>query len=209
MSEAAAKAPAWVPPEVDGPVVGRRRSAEGLNAIERDAWDAGHVAGREAGMAAVRQEESAQLAELRRSVQRLGAILHFMSRPLQELDAEVERQLAQLVGAVASQVVRRELKAQPEQIIAVIRETVTLLPAAAREVRVHLNPADAALVRAQLQQPDAEAAWTIIEDPVLSRGGCRVTTENSTIDARVEQRLGAAIAALLGDERSSGGGRES
>jgi len=44
---------------------------------------------------------------------------------------------------------------------------------------------------------------------VLSRGGCRVTTENSTIDARVEQRLGSAIAAVLGDDRvqPQGGGR--
>jgi hypothetical protein len=31
-----------------------------------------------------------------------------------------------------------------------------------------------------------------------------VTTDNSTIDARTEQRLGAAIAAVLGDDRSRG-----
>ena len=43
----------------------------------------------------------------------------------------------------------------------------------------------------------------IAEDPILPRGGCRVTSENSTIDAQVEQRLGAAIAAVLGDERSA------
>jgi hypothetical protein len=30
-----------------------------------------------------------------------------------------------------------------------------------------------------------------------------VTSENSTIDAQVEQRLGAAIAAVLGDERNA------
>ena len=38
---------------------------------------------------------------------------------------------------------------------------------------------------------------------MLPRGGCRVTSENSTIDAQVEQRIGAAIAAVLGDERSA------
>jgi flagellar assembly protein FliH len=37
---------------------------------------------------------------------------------------------------------------------------------------------------------------------LISRGGCRVSSENSTIDATLEQRLGAAIAAALGDSRA-------
>jgi len=40
-----------------------------------------------------------------------------------------------------------------------------------------------------------------VEDPVITRGGCRISSENSSIDAQVETRLGAAIAAVLGDER--------
>jgi flagellar assembly protein FliH len=149
----------------------------------------------------VRKEQQAQLTELERRVQRLGTILEFMAHPLRELDAEVERQLVLLAGAIARQVVRREIRLEPGQIVAVIRETVALLPATTRDVRVHLHPDDAALVRERLREPGADAAWTIAEDPVLSRGGCRVTSENSTIDARIEQRLGAAIAAVLGDDR--------
>jgi len=209
MSEAAVRAQAWVPPEVTGPVMGRGRRVDDLSAIEREAWEAGFGAGREAGAAAAHREQQAQLAELERRVQRLGTILGFMARPLQQLDAEVERQLGLLAGAIARQVVRRELRMEPGQIVAVIRETVALLPAATRDVRVHLHPDDAALVRERLREPGAEAAWSIVEDPVLSRGGCRVTTENSTIDARVEQRLGSAIAAVLGDDRArpqDGGG---
>ena len=201
MSEAALRPQAWVLPEVTGPVTGRGRRVDDLNAIEREAWEAGFGAGREAGAAAARMELQAQLAEQERRVQRLGTILEFMARPLQELDAEVERQLGILAGAIARQVVRREIRMDPGQIVAVIRETVALLPAATRDVRVHLHPDDAALVRERLREPGAEAAWSIVEDPVLSRGGCRVTTENSTIDARVEQRLGSAIAAVLGDDR--------
>jgi len=201
MSEVAARAQAWVPPEVSGPVMGRGRRVDDLDAIGREAWEAGFAAGREAGAAAALKEQQARLAELERRVQRLGTILDFMARPLQELDAQVERQLGLLAGAIARQVVRREIRMEPGQIVAVIRETVALLPAATRDVRVHLHPDDAALVRERLREPGADAAWSIVEDPVLSRGGCRVTTENSTIDARVEQRLGSAIAAVLGDDR--------
>jgi flagellar assembly protein FliH len=204
MSEALVRTQAWVPPEVNGPLVGRTRRPGELEAIERKAWDAGFAAGREAGLAAVRQEQQAKRAELEQCLQRWEQILALLARPLSELDTEVERQLAQLAGAIARQVVRREIRTQPDQIVAVIRETVSLLPLATRDVRVHLHPDDALLVRERLREPGADAAWSIVEDPVLSRGGCRVTTDNSTIDARTEQRLGAAIAAVLGDDRSRG-----
>jgi flagellar assembly protein FliH len=99
--------------------------------------------------------------------------------------------------------VRRELKAQPEEIIAVVRETVALLPVGARAVRVHLHPEDAELVRSRLAAASGERAWNLVEDPMLARGGCRVSSDNSSIDATLEQRLGAVIAAMLGDERGA------
>jgi flagellar assembly protein FliH len=203
MSEQGAKILSWVPPEVNGPVIGSRRKLEDLSAIEREAWERGFVLGREAGVTAVQQEQQRLLGDLTQRVRRLDSILECMSKPLQELDVAVEEQLAMLAGAIARALIRRELKTQPGQIVAVIRETVALLPASAREVRVHLHPEDAALVRESLAETTMDRAWAIAEDPVLSRGGCRVTSDNSTIDARVEARLGAAIAAALGDERQS------
>jgi len=194
---------AWMPPEVNGPVVGSRRRLEDLSAIEREAWERGFGVGREAGSAAAHQEHKRLLSEVAARVARLDAILEFQSRPLLELDEAVHTQLATLAGAVAQALIRRELKTQPGQIVAVIRDTVALLPISAREVRVHLHPEDATLVRESLAETTMDRAWTIAEDPVLTRGGCRVTSDNSTIDARVEARLGAAIAAIIGDERQS------
>jgi flagellar assembly protein FliH len=192
----------WELPQIDGPVIAHRRRAVDLSGIEREAWEKGQAEGRQAGLLAAQQEHKAALAEVEQRVQQLGAILDFMARPIAQLEAQVQRQLALLAGAIARQIVRRELKTHPDEIVAVIRETVSLLPVAAREVRVHLNPEDAKLVRARLAEVSSERAWSIAEDPILTRGGCRVTSENSSIDAQVEQRVGAAIAAVLGDERS-------
>jgi flagellar assembly protein FliH len=135
---------------------------------------------------------------------RLDGILEALAEPLRGLEGDLHEELARLAVAVARQLVRRELRHQPDQIVAVIRETLSLLPGNARDARIHLHPEDAAIVRERLVEPNARRAWTLIEDPVISRGGCRVTSGNSSIDAQIESRIGAAIAAALGDERSSG-----
>jgi len=106
-----------------------------------------------------------------------------------------------LAVALARQLVRRELKADPTQIIGIIREAIAALPVAARDVRVHLHPEDAAVVRQHLAPTECERAWVLVEDPVMARGGCQITSQTSRIDMRLEKRLGAMLSELLGDER--------
>jgi flagellar assembly protein FliH len=100
-------------------------------------------------------------------------------------------------------VVRRELRTEPGHVIGAIREAVALLPSAARDVRVMLHPDDAVLVRERLGDGSAGRAWALVEDPMMGRGGCRVVAESSTVDARLETRVGAVIAHVLGDERDA------
>lgn len=198
----------WALPEVSGPVVGRRRQREDLQLIEREAWDAGYAAGRDAGAAAIRAEQQQGLEVLQERVQRFAGLLDLLARPLHELDDSVFESLRVVVEAIVRQLMRRELKTGPEQIVGVVRAAVSELPLAAREVRVHLHPDDAAVLRAQLAEPASDRAWRIVEDPVLTRGGCRVSSENSTIDARLETRIGAAVALALGDARAATDGTE-
>ncbi|HTP39006.1 MAG TPA: FliH/SctL family protein [Steroidobacteraceae bacterium] len=201
MSEAAPATP-WVLPPVDGPVVGAHRRRADLDAIERQAWEEGFEEGRQAGIKAGQKQCEDMVGEQRRLLGYVNSICALQSAPLAELDENVVQQLAGLAAAIARQVVRRELSTHPEQIITVIRETLALLPGSAREVRVVLHPEDAALVNERLAESQAERAWNIVEDPMLSRGGCRIQSQNSTIDARVESRLAAAIGAILGDARA-------
>jgi flagellar assembly protein FliH len=168
---------------------------------EKLALEDHYARARAEGVAAGRSEFEARTADLNASIGRLNSILTVLSKPLADLDAQVEKQMVTLALTVAKHLVRRELRIDPSQVIAIIRETVALLPAAARDVRLHLHPEDAALVREKLAQPQSERAWTVIEDPVMGRGGCRVTTDHSLIDARLETRLGTIISQVLGDER--------
>jgi flagellar assembly protein FliH len=199
----------WDLPSVSGRAVQSRRPGKTvaeIEDVERRAYEEAFAQGREAGVAAARAETQQALNQLKTQVTKLESVLGMLGAPLQQVNEEVEQQLMALALSIARQLVRRELKTDPAQVIAIIRETVGLLPAAARDVRVHLHPEDAAVVRERLAAPTADRAWTIVEDPVMTRGGCKVTTDTALIDARVETRLNEMISAMLGDERT--GGRE-
>jgi|HubBroStandDraft_1064217.scaffolds.fasta_scaffold139028_2 flagellar assembly protein FliH len=196
----------WSLPVVEGNVIGRpideRKAAAAAEAIARVAREQSEARGYEAGMAKAKAEMEGHINELKARIQRLDKLLSFMGRPLEELDADVEKMLLQLTLAVGKQLARRELRIDPSQVIAIIRESLQELPTAAREARVLLHPEDAAIVRERLAEPSNERAWTIVEDPTMSRGGCIVKTETSRIDARLESRINTIIANVLGDERT-------
>lgn len=214
MSDAArtrtpAAAERWSLPAVEGPIVGAYGDAGGGPGVRGEsdrrtgAREAEHARGYEAGLAAGRAEAQHLTSEACARVQRLDALLDGLARPLAESDEAVEQQLMQLALAIGTQLARRALRAGSAEIIALIRESVARLPPPARDVRIHLHPQDAALVREHLSAPAAERAWTLVEDPAQSRGGCLVLTETSRIDQRFESRVNAIVCTLLGDERAA------
>jgi len=195
-TKTAATVALWSAPDIDGIPAAQRKMATvgGLADLQaeahKEAFAQGLLEGREAGR-----------AEVRTQVERLAGMFHDLAKPFEELDAEVERELLTLAMALARQIVRRELKADPTQIIGIIREAIAALPVAARDIRVHLHPEDAAVVKQHLAPTENARAWAIVEDPVMARGGCQIASATSRIDARLETRLGGILSELLGSER--------
>lgn len=202
----------WLPPAMSGGAEGsivsprsapRTPTAAEIEALQKAAYEEGYEQGRSEGQRYGHQEA---LEEGRKQVAErlavLDKLMHGLQRPFERLDDAVEQQLVTLVISMVRQLVRREIKTDPGQVIGVMREALAALPVAARNVRVILHPEDAELVREVYKMGDSEQQWTIVEDPTLQRGGCRVTTDNSQVDATLESRLGALIAPLLADERA-------
>lgn len=188
---------AWTPPEMQGgcsapPMV----TAQQLESLQKQAYQEGFASGRRDGY---RIGE----AHFKEKMEHLEQMMQTLHAPFAALDQQVEQEILLLVTTLVKQLVRREIKMDPGQIIAVVREALASLPAAARGVRVHLHPEDAAMVRDNLSVTGGEHSWSIIEDPMLTRGGCKVVTENSQVDATLEARLAQLIAKLLGGERES------
>jgi flagellar assembly protein FliH len=167
---------------------------EGYQEGHRAGFEQGHSEGLESGRAE-------GVAEIREMGEHFGKLMALLCAPLKELDEHIEQELVALAIAIAKQLVRREFKADPGNVVAVVRQALAVLPASTRKVSLHLHPEDAELVRSALALEETSAAWKIVEDPVLARGGCRVDTETSRIDATLEKRLASVAASLLGGER--------
>ncbi len=172
-------------------------TAERLAEIESHARQEGH----ERGLAEGRKAAEREWATQRKRFDQLFANMHPQSAILD--DALLE-QLGELVLAVARQFIRRELKREPGEVVRVVREAIRALPAVDATIRVHVHPDDAALLQLEAGAEGSERPVRIVEDVTLSRGGARVETDVSSVDATIETRLNAIAANLFGDERHTG-----
>ena len=201
----------WKPPEMirsstDVSVQEARGSlltAEQLEQVQSQAYNEGFERGKKDGFAHGHKEAMAGAKnEISQKAAQLDQLLSALNTPFKELDEQVERELISLTISMVRQLVRREVKLDPHQIIGVVREALSLLPVSARNISLVLHPEDAKLVREIFDVSDKELGWSIVEDPVLDRGGCKVITDTSQIDATLESRLAAMITTLLGGERT-------
>jgi flagellar assembly protein FliH len=189
----------WTLPELVD--TGGGTLSSGQDETSSQSYEKGFEQGRQEGEAAGRQALVEQIARFQQLTQSLA-------RPLEDLDQEVVDSLAHLATTIAAQLVRRELKADPQQIVATVREAVGALPLATRNIQLHLHPEDARLVHELMTMPEGDDSWQIVEDVSLTRGGCMLVSENSQVVATVEARLNAVISAMLGGERVGDAGHE-
>jgi flagellar assembly protein FliH len=187
---------------VDVPIGNVRAPTAGdLEKIQQQIIQEGSKKGYEEGFAKGMKASEAQIAQKVRS---LESVIQALASPFEEFDERVENEIAALAIQISKQLIRRELKVDSGQVVGVVKEALVALPSSSQNIQLFLHPEDAALVRSALSLDEGvETRWKVIEDPVLSRGGCRVVTDASTIDATIENRLSTIIAQAMGDERAA------
>jgi flagellar assembly protein FliH len=177
-----------------------------IEAMQKQAYDEAFAQGKKDGYGQGFDEGSRQGYEenvraLQTKAAQFTSLLESLSQPFKVLDAEVEKELVKLAIGIATQIIRREIKLDPGQVVAAVREAKKVLPLSSQKISLHLHPEDAELVRSALSLDETALAWRIVEDPLITHGGCKVDTEVSHIDATVENRLAAVIATIFGGER--------
>ena len=171
------------PPEIALP------TAEEIERIHGEAQEAGYAAGHAAGY-------EAGLAEARVEAAQIAALGDNLRQQLQSLDQEIAENILAVAIETARQVLRQSLKLRPELLLPVVREAIASLPLHHGHPALFLTPEDAALVRQHLGEQLNHNGWRILEDSSLHRGGCRIESGASEVDATLETRWRRVLEAI-------------
>jgi len=167
----------------------------------QEAFVKGEKVGREEGKKeGIKQgyEESKHLVEAQ--VEKFIGLLKSLSEPFNQMDEEVESSIVHLSLLIAKQVIKRELKQNPEHIITVVKEALKVLPVANKKVSITLHPDDAALLKEGFPKDEKIEDWRFIEDAAITPGGCLINTNVSQIDQTIEQRISEIITRVLDED---------
>ena len=183
------------PTRWQAPNVGQTRQAystEELEAIEQQARAKGFEAGHSEGLMAGRQAAQD-------GAQRLAILYDSAANAFRQISEDVESELAKLATAIAQEVIRQELKAEPKLILAIVNQACSVLSASARDVDVHINPKDLAIVKEGLKEAAPAQRWRLIEDRNLARGECQINSSAEFVDATLQARIDGILASLLSE----------
>jgi flagellar assembly protein FliH len=189
--------------------------AAGYRQGQQDGYDAGFEAARAEGFARGQAEglergleegRAEALAHLDQIGKPLDAALKALKKLKSDFKAAQRKEVVDLVGKIARQVIRAELALQPTQLLALVDEALASMPPARDTIEVLMNPEE--LKRVSELDPKRAKKWSLLADPSLAPGEIRVKAGDHEVDAGCQGRLAACMdqvrdglaAAAEGDE---------
>jgi flagellar assembly protein FliH len=179
----------WQGAMADGYRQGQRDGYDvGLEQGRAEGLQAGHAEGLERGYEEGRRQAQ---AELEAAVKPVDAMLRALKKLKTEYRNAQRKEVVDLVGKIARQVIRAELALQPVQMLALVDEALAAMPPSRDEVEVLLNPEE--MRRIQELDPKRAKKWNLLPDPSLEPGECRVKAGDHEVDAGCQGRLAACM----------------
>lgn len=166
---------------IDAVHASRLPTAAEFEQMQQQARDEGYQAG---------YAEGAQKA------QHMAELLNALDHELQQVDQEITQSLLDLALEIARQMVQQALKIKPELLLEVVQQAINELPHFSQHAHLVLHPADAELIRESIGEQLAHTGWKIFEDAQMARGGCRLETAHSQIDASLATRWKRVVSSI-------------
>jgi len=135
--------------------------------------------------------------------QTFESVFSSLDNALKEIDQDVIQAITQLAISISKQIIRRELQINSEQVVSVVKESIKLLPLEKSRLIIHLNPSDISVVQKVFNQDDIVHSYSLVEDPTVQRGGCKLATDESIIEATIDSQVAQIAAKLLGSQRAT------
>jgi len=167
-------------------------TAEEIEHIYQDARKEGYKNGYDAGIDAAKNEINASIAAMTEFMQ-------ILQEPYKQISSDVIETIKHIAIIIAGQIIRREINIDDKNIIAAINKSLSLVDEIEKPLSIHVNPGDVSIVKEYLSHMGKGIKF--IEDVTIARGGCRIDTSVSVIDATIEAQITEISATLFGGSR--------
>lgn len=220
--------PAWVPSfdeeEADLPLtlsdeeielIKQAAYQEGLEQGQAEGYQQGFEQGKQAGFDIGHQEGiqageaeglAAGQAQIQQQVEHFLNLANQFAQPLELMNAQVEKQLVDMVLTLVKEVVRVEVQMNPQVILDTVKESVEALPIAGHTIHVKLHPEDCEIIKHAYGEEALELRqWTLNSEPALNRGDVQIEAGESSVNYRMEERIRSVLQRFCGTNRHQQG----
>lgn len=164
-----------------------------LGQSKEEGYAVGFQEGKAAGYAEGRNTAELEVEE---EVLHLQVLLSNLTQDLHAMQQHIANDLLAMAITTSKKMTAQALQIKPELIVPIVQEAIQQLPYSVQHPRLFLHPDDAKIVRIHLSDQLTQENWSIREDEQLTRGGCRIVTNGSEIDATIESRWQKILAAI-------------
>lgn len=220
--------PSWMPtfsePAEEEPValteeeielIKQQAYQEGLHQGQEAGFKQGYEKGKEQGLEEGHQEglEAGKLEGvaagqefIQQQVQTFIGLANQFAQPLELMNAQVEKQLVDMVLTLTKEVVHVEVQTNPQVILDTIKQSVESLPISGHAITLKLHPDDVDIIRSSYGEEELNLRnWTLMSEPALNRGDVQIEAGESSVNYRMEERIRNVIQSFCGVNRHQGG----
>ena len=127
----------------------------------------------------------------------LQSMLSSIEQPVTIIDDALHQKILEISVKIAEQIIRRELTTDSSQILDIVKQAIELIPNDQHNIVVHIHPNDDIHIKEIIKKADLSDRYQIQHDNSISVGGCKLTTNFSTIDMTVEHQISEIASELL------------
>ncbi|MFV8461277.1 flagellar assembly protein FliH [Vibrio campbellii] len=175
---------------------------QGYEKGKEEGFAAGHAEGNEAGKL---EGVTAGQEYIQQQVAIFMGLANQFAQPLELMNAQVEKQLVDMVLIMVKEVVHVEVQTNPQIILDTVKESVESLPISGHAITLKLNPEDVTIIRSAYGDTELDCRnWTLVSEPALNRGDVQIEAGESSVNYRMEERVKNVIQSFCGANRHQG-----
>ncbi|NOI65557.1 flagellar assembly protein FliH [Vibrio sp. 99-8-1] len=219
--------PSWIPNfetnEVEAPVelteadieqIKEMAKQEGFQQGQEAGFNSGYEKGKEQGLEAGHSEGyeagkqegiTAGESHIQQQVDLFMNLANQFAQPLELMNAQVEKQLVDMVLTLTKEVVHVEVQTNPQLILDTVRESVEALPISGHAITLKLHPEDCDIIQTSYGEKELDCRnWTLVSEPSLNRGDVQIEAGESSVSYKMEERVRTVLQSFCGVNRHQG-----